>query len=361
MSIASDLVAPITDYFSYNAQNAAMNKQLQAIRAVQGNNIGDLNDTASQYDEARYKAGFSTQAADDPQGAALRSQGNDAVLQGLIENASGNSAADVSLRQLQAAASQNDAQMSPQIEDLLGKAKSDLAAGATLPPEYQAELVRAGLANASQTGYNLDGSAVAGSNIRTLLGAQGIALSQSRNAEAQGLLGTASNLQAQRANILSNLVTLDTNLRTSKAAAGINAAQLGNSSVPSIGISGADAANLQVGNTNLNNSKILSKGKIKGMKDLNNGQFLSNEVNDGAKIISDVASAYFGGGLGGVGGAAGGAAGGSGGAGSFLSGFLNNQGVSYMQSAPKTTNSYTYGQAPSAPSGFLQGLNTQLY
>lgn len=344
-SIASDAVSPITDYFSYSGQKNAIDAEKQSLNRLKYADPNALEDLASQFDTTRYQKGFSTQQQYDPTYAGLRTQGSQSILDQLAASEDPNNIANTSLKQAQSAASADNAQMAPQIQSLVDRAGQELSSGSTMTPSEENEFVTAGLAKSGQSGINLDGSAMAGSNVRTLLGVEGEQLQAQRAAEAQGLLGTASNLQAQRTNILGNLVTLDQNLRASNAALGTNAASLGLSTVPSIGLSGADAANLSLGNTNLKNQVILGKGKLNAASALNKSNFINSEINSGARIVGDAASIAFGGGLGSLGGMGGGMGsmmGGSGGSGfGFLNGFMNNSGVGYTGSSSPSPNDWS--------------------
>jgi hypothetical protein len=233
---------------------------------------------------------------------------------------------------------------------LIKQANADLANGASLPPSFQAELVKAGLENAGTAGGNASSSGAAGTNIRQLLGLQGIQLQQSRANEAQNLMGTASNLQGARQATLTNLATLDDNLRQQRFNRGYAAAQLGSSSIPTIGLSGGDAVNMDIGNINQKNQVTLGMGGLDAQKALVNGQMWQSIIGSGSNAIGSILGGMGGGAAGGMlsgltsgGSAAGGttAAMNSGSSFNALGGLLSN----FMRGTNKGFNSYNTDQA----------------
>ena len=170
---------------------------------------------------------------------------------------------------------------------------------------------------------NLNGNGATGSNTRRLLGIEGIKLQQQRAAEAEQLAGTASGLQTERQNALSNLLTLDNNLRAAKVQRGQTGAAVGTSSIPSIGLSGGDVVNMDIGNTNQRNAVILGKGNLQAQKQLANGEMWGKIIGAGTSLVGGA----LGGGFGGL---AGGGAGAGGGMGATASsgGMMNGGGFS---------------------------------
>lgn len=136
---------------------------------------------------------------------------------------------------------------------LIDAALRELDAGATLPPDVQAELVQTGLQKSGRVTGGAGGSGVGGQLLTTILGSAGLQLQKERQERAAGLLGQAQNLEQSRASILG---TLFPNL-SSRAAGKLGAAQSvfaqANQAVPEAGLGGSDVANLwlaRVGATN---------------------------------------------------------------------------------------------------------------
>jgi hypothetical protein len=297
------------------AENSAIGAQKDALTHLQSLDVNKLMDTATQADINKYKTQLDTQQKYDPVFGTMRTQGGQNIIAGLNQDASGNTIADKSLATANTSAASDSAANQPVIDALIAQAKSDLASGATLSPAFQQELIRSGLEKAGQSGEALSGSGAAGASTRTLLGSQGIALQQARTAEAKSNMSTAAALQGQRQSALEQLATLDNNLRGAKMQRGATAAQIGSSSIPSIGLSGSDAVNMNIANTNQANNITLTRGALDAQKALANGQMWSSILSSSGSAVSGVL-----GGMGGGGGGIGGLMGGGGGGGSSIGG-----------------------------------------
>jgi hypothetical protein len=287
---------------SSNAKSDAIDAQKAALNGLRSLDVPSLTDTASKQDLAKYQADFAAQVANDPAYAALRTGGAANLNNLLTQDNSGTGLADTSLSKASTALSANSAPTASVISSLMDQAKQELAAGATLPPEFQAELVRSGLAAGGTAGTGTNGSGSSGTGIRTLLGSAGLQLQQQRQAQAESLSGAASNLQTQQQQALAELAQMSNTLSQSKAQRAGAAIAVGNATVPSIGLSGQDAVNLNIANTNLANNKTTAIGNLNAQGALNNGQMWSS-------ILGSV-----GGGVSSMGGSLSGLLGGSGGA-----------------------------------------------
>jgi hypothetical protein len=177
-----------------------------------------------------------------------------------------------------------------------------LNAGATLPPEFQAELVRSGLESSGASGTT--GSGAAGVQARTLLGSAGLELQAHRRSQATDLLSTADALKQNRASILANTLGVLENTKNQNQARSTAAYQIGAAGVPQAGLNGADVVNLNLQNLNLRNQRTLGVGNVDANYALAKGA--ANQ-----QLIGGLTSAATGmiGGVGGAGGGAGGAGG----------------------------------------------------
>lgn len=130
---------------------------------------------------------------------------------------------------------------------LIDAALAQIQAGATLPPDVQAELVQTGL---EQTG-KMTGSASAegpgGQILRRILGTAGINLQMQRQQQAAALLGQAQQLESSRASILQGLFPnlASTQLNTLKGTQGV--LEQSNAMVPNVGLNAQDIANIWLG------------------------------------------------------------------------------------------------------------------
>jgi len=182
-------------------------------------------------------------------------------------------------------------------DQIIKKAQAKLAQGATLPPEFQAELVRAGVSQGAQAGLKPTPKTVGG-RLYQALGSAGVALEAQRTQEAQQLANTASGLQESRAKILSSIFpTISTSEATQRQMAAGNFA-VGDQSLPQAGLTGAEAANLQInrGNTLL---KIRGqKGQVQAQKAIAGGEANAAYIKAAGQFATSALGAYGGGGAG---------------------------------------------------------------
>ncbi|HYG24431.1 MAG TPA: hypothetical protein VEH04_16760 [Verrucomicrobiae bacterium] len=325
-------------YLQWDANDAALDAQEKALNGLQFIDIDQQLDRATEVDTDRYRRQFEVQREIDPQYAALRDRGAQAILRLLAEDSDGGSLSDRAMRQVgDYAFAEGEANQSF-IDALVQRAKEDLDAGATLPPEFQAELIKAGLEGAGTRGESIDGRGAAGTSIRQLVGSAGLDLKERRENNARTNLGAAESLRGRRAAVLQELAVMDNNLRTAKGQRATGALTIGNATVPAIGLTGADAVNLSLQNINLKNQQTLGLGDIKAQKRLAEGQMYS-------QMTSAVASGVTGmmGGGGGMGGMVGG--GGTGGGSSWISGLMGGGGQQM---------SNAYGSYSATPNGGMQ-------
>lgn len=127
---------------------------------------------------------------------------------------------------------------------LIDTALSEIDAGASLPPDLQAELVKSGLERGSAATGTANAMGLAGNETRRLLGQEGLALQASRQGRAAALGQAAQSLEANRAQILASLFPAlkQNQLATIEGQRGIfNVAA---SATPEAGLSGKDIAQL---------------------------------------------------------------------------------------------------------------------
>lgn len=214
---------------------------------------------------------------------------------------------------------------SEQIKDqLLAAAQQELSAGATLPPEFQAELVRSGLNTGSQAGLAIDKSVVGGGVARAL-GSAGIQLQQQRQQQAMALTQQAENLKNSRVNILSSVFPKLRDLETANLNEARQSFGLAEAALPESGLSGIEVVNLQLAQTKNQMSLAQQRANLNAQQAMAKGQFVGQMIGAGAGLASA--------GLGMMGGA-GGMMGGGGGASSMMGG------LGQMQSSQAGTPMY---------------------
>jgi hypothetical protein len=190
-------------------------------------------------------------------------------------------------------------------DSIINRAQEDFDAGATLPPDFQAELVRAGIGQGAQAGVGTAGRTVGGLTSR-LLGSAGINLKAQRTAEGTALAGAAQNLTDARQRILANI--FPTVKATEDAAAGRATAGLGiaESLLPESGLTGTQAADVQIAQTKGAANLLGQRGNVAAQQATDQGNYVAGLIGAGTSLVSGVYGA-------GAGGAAAGAGGGGGG------------------------------------------------
>lgn len=290
-----------------SAAKKAADAQTQAVRdqeAILRKNLDPaaLNRLAQTMDRERIISRRKLQEEQDPELARLRQYGKDELLkefQRPAESLNSQKAANQLFNE-----NIQDPRMAALKESIIAKAQEDLDRGAELPPEFQAELVRSGLNTGAGSGIGVSRNQVGGVTSR-LLGGAGIELERQRTAEAQQLAGTAQNLTASRANILSSIFPTVKAAEDAKLQRAAGAFQVGDSALPQSGLSGSDAVNLEVSRRNAQIAARGKRGEISAMNQIARGEANAAYIQAAGSAIS--------GGLGGLG-ALGGASGAVGGA-----------------------------------------------
>jgi hypothetical protein len=257
-----------------------------------------LNQAATDADRLRAKNRLALQEEIDPELAQLRQLGKEQLLRETSRSNESLGSTQVANKLVE-----ENINADPRIEALkdsiIGRAQEELDAGSTLPPEFQADLVRAGVSEGGQAGFRPTAKTIGGSITRAL-GIAGEQLKQGRQQQAVSLAGAATNLTESRANILSSIfptvkASEDARKRDAAAAFGI-----GDSTLPESGLTGREATTIQQnrGNTLL---KIRGKrGDLKAQKAINAGEANAAYIKAGASFASSSLGA-FGGGIGGGG------------------------------------------------------------
>lgn len=253
-----------------------------------------LNRLAQATDKERLLGRRKLQEETDPELAKLRQMGKEDLLKEF--------SVDDSTRQSTKVADQlfqenikEDPRMEALKDSIINKAQSDLDKGAELPAEYQAELVRTGLGVGAGSGVGVSRASVGGVTSR-LLGGAGIQLEQQRVAEAQQLTNTALNLTQSRTNLLASIFPTIKAVEDAKLARAAGAFQLGESTLPQYGITGADAVNLEVARRNALIAAQGKRGEIKARLAIAKGEENAAYVQAAGSVASGAAGAAGGGG-----------------------------------------------------------------
>lgn len=274
-------------YLNYKGSKDATSAQRDALSKLGFVDIPALNQLATQTDLTKFAADFKAQADLDPQFAALRKQGVASVLSALASNADPNSSQNQGITALTKSVIGNTGDNQSVIAGLLSKAKEELAAGATLPPAFQAEMIRSGLASGGAAGTGVTGEGATGVGVRTLLGSAGINLQAQRQQQAESAAGAAGSMEQQQAAALAELTQLSSSLNAAKAGLGGSSIGIATAAMPSIGLSGGQAADIAVGNQNQKNQTTLAGGNLNAQDALNRSGMWSSALGSlGAGITS---------------------------------------------------------------------------
>jgi len=138
-------------------------------------------------------------------------------------------------------------------KQLVDQALHELSLGASLPPDIQAEIVKAGLERTGQTQGAAGPQGFGQPILRQLIGQAGLNLQTQRQQKAQQLMSTAQQLEQSRQSILGSLFPNLSSVQLNTMKGAQSALQLSDSLVPEAGLSGSNIANIwlaRVGATN---------------------------------------------------------------------------------------------------------------
>jgi hypothetical protein len=259
-----------------NAQKKALAAQQAALDKQKPVDVEATQASAKQADLDKFKAGFEAQNQYDPVTGQIRAKTNDALSQ-FASNDTNENAANSALGALSAENLPVDSRDVQFTDTLKGQAQSALDQGGALSPEQQAEFVRAGLEGASTTGLNA-GSSTTRQSIGKLLASEQLAQQEQRQNMAKNLFGFATDLKSQRNNTLSNIASNNLGASAQHGNKLLNLAQLADSRVPDVGLSGGDIANLNVANTNQANGNAMQQGAIQANNAVARGQIAAGLV-----------------------------------------------------------------------------------
>lgn len=276
-----------------------------------------INQAATDADRLRAENRQKLQKEVDPELAQLRQLGKDRLLAEASRNPD-----SLQSSQVAKALFNENAKEDPRLEALknsiISRAQEDISAGATLPPEFQAELVRAGVQQGSQAGFRTDPKTVGGTIARAL-GLGGVQLEQAREQQATNLAGAATNLDESRARILSGIFPTIKAAEDKRRKDAITDFGIGDSTLPESGLTGREAAQIQQnrGNTLL---KIRGqRGQISAQQATAAGEANAAYIGAGTSFVTSALGAYGGGGGGLTSGLTSGGGGGGGGYGQIIS------------------------------------------
>lgn len=271
-----------------SAQIKALNEQEAILRRRL--DPGALNRLAIQFDTERAANRRKLQEQQDPELARLRDLGKEQLLAEFSRPSESLQSTQVA-NQLFAENVEADPRLEALKDSIISRAQEDLDRGAQLPAEFQAELVRSGIATGAGSGIGVSRNQVGGVTSR-LLGGAGIQLEAQRTAEAQQLANTAQNLTASRASILSSIFPTVKAAEDAKLARAGAAFQIGEASLPQVGLSGADAVNLEVARRNAQIAARGQRGIINAQNQIARGEANAAYIQAAGQAASAGIGAY---------------------------------------------------------------------
>lgn len=187
---------------------------------------------------------------------------------------------------------------------LIDSALAQLKAGATLPPDVEAQLVQAGLESSGMVTQSATGRGIGGQQLRTILGTAGIQLQQQRQQQAASLLTQAQQLETQRQSVLQSLFPNLSNVQLQQAAAPASIFGLAAGATPQAGLSGTSLANAWLQRIGALNQATEQAAGVKASGALAQGQNWSQTIGSltgsGGNLLGGIMKGSGGGGYSGA-------------------------------------------------------------
>jgi len=281
-----------------SASKKAAKARENALAKVKAAEPQTLNERARIADEERFSNQLDLQRRLDPDAARTR-EGALKELAGTVRTDTDRAAESTAKRAFEELAAPNP-EMDALRAKLLSDAKAELDMGASLSPEFQAELVSAGLERSTASGVGASRMGASGQTARKLIGAAGEQLKAQRRGNATAVLGNEAQVQSARQQVLAGLSSQLMGIGQARQARAAVAFGLAQQAAPEAGLSGREMATLEVAKQNTENQKALGFGEIKAGEALAKGQYIADLAGTAASAVTTGIGAYgsFGGGAG---------------------------------------------------------------
>lgn len=243
-----------------------------------------LNQLAQEADAERAKSRLALQKEIDPELAQLRQLGKEQLLQQASISEESKQSSQLADQLFQETRTQ-DPRLEALKNSIIGAAQQEIDAGATLPPSFQGELVRAGLNQGSQAGIAINKDTIGGGVARAL-GLAGVQLQQQRQNQAQALAGTAQSLISARTNILASVFPKLRDLETTRRMEAAQTFGVGEATLPESGLSGQDLVNIEIAKQKGMANLLGARAQIGAQQAQNQGQFTSALIGAGTSLAS---------------------------------------------------------------------------
>lgn len=161
---------------------------------------------------------------------------------------------------------------------LIDDALSELESGATLPPDLQAELVKAGLEKSGMVSGAASPRGVGGAISRKLIGEAGLNLKAQRQGRAIALGQAAQALESERSRLLGTLFPALKQQEIQNIGATSGALAQSNQMVPEAGLGGTDIAQLWLSRVGAANQLSQSAADVASRGAVAQGQILNTGI-----------------------------------------------------------------------------------
>jgi len=180
---------------------------------------------------------------------------------------------------------------------LIDAALTELDAGATLPPDVQAELVQAGLERAGMVTGRAGPTGIGGTLIRQEVGQGALKLQADHQARAQSLIQSASNLEAQRQQILQGLFPALQAKDVSQNSMAQSGLLTSEGLRPEAGLSGSDIANIWLARVGATSQLQQQAGAVRAAGALGAAQAWAPAIGQAIQTVGNsIPSGWFSGG-----------------------------------------------------------------
>lgn len=280
------LIGGVAQYLQSQKAADTQAKASQRAKELAWTNLDPavVNAQAQQADIERATQRLALQANIDPALAALRNQSQSQLLEQAGQIGQGTPQELADLAASNAIAGNDDTTALK--NRLIDAALAELDAGATLPPDVQAEFIKAGLERSGMVTGSPNTTGVGGVIAREVLGSGALALKQQRQRTAQELISTASSLDTQRQQILATLFPSINNMQLANLNASAGAFGTANNAMPEAGLSGNDVAKLWLARVGAVNDQNLAAADARSKAQIATGTTINNSIGSLTSALS---------------------------------------------------------------------------
>lgn len=250
-----------------------------------------VNDQALTADQLQAQNRLALQGQIDPALLNARRSASDSITKQLDALQNGGAGGDV-MRTASQEAITGTPGMQEAKQKLVDAALSELSQGATLPPDVQAELVKAGLERGGMATGSASGQGTGGQILRTVLGRAGIELKAQRQKQAADLTTAAQNLESSRQNILQSLFPKLSAVQLSNLQGTQQVLNQADQLAPNAGLSGTQVANIWLARVGATNQLAQSAANAAAQGAMGQGQAWGNAIGGATSLAGAIAPSW---------------------------------------------------------------------